>query len=77
MKNIIVATLIIGFGFGTIKTINKVTSNKLNKVTIKLNNAKNSYWDCLEFSDGCNGCEIEYDKLKIAYDNFNKVKFNK
>ena len=59
-------------GIGTIQAYDTITNAKLNKAQTALNNAKNAYWDCLEYTV-CNECTREYDNLKNAYDNFNKV----
>lgn len=59
-------------GIGTIKAYDTITEAKLSKAQTALNNAKNAYWDCLEYT-ACNECTREYDNLKSAYDNFNKA----
>ena len=59
-------------GLGTIKGYDTITHAELSKARTELNNAKNAYWDCLEYT-ACNECTREYDNLKSAYDNFNKV----
>ena len=73
MKNIIyIITGCLILGIGTIKAFDTITSAKLVKAQIALNNAKNAYWDCLEYTS-CNECTREYNNVKKAYDVFNKV----
>ena len=59
-------------GIGTIQAYDTITAAKLTKVQAALNNAKNAHWDCLEYTV-CNECTREYNNVKSAYDNFNKV----
>ena len=77
MKKVIyIITGCLILGIGTIKVYDTMTSikenNKLVKAQTVLNNAKNAYWDCLEYNS-CNECTIEYNNVKKAYDVFNKV----
>ena len=74
MKNtiyIIAGCLILGIG--TIKAWDTITGNKLTKAQTALNNAKNAYWDCLEYA-GCENCNDQYNDVKNAYNNYNKIK---
>ena len=77
MKRIIyIITGCLILGICTIKVYNTTTkikeNNKLTEAQTVLNNAKNAYWDCLEYTS-CNECTREYDNVKNAYDVFNKV----
>ena len=68
---IIIGCLILGIG--TIKAIDTITPDDLTIAQTKLNNAKNAYWDCLEFL-GCGQCDVQYAAVKNAYDTLNKLK---
>ena len=74
MKKVIyIITGCLILGIGTIKALNTITAASQENVQTALNNAKNAYWDCLEYA-GCENCNREYQAVKNAYDNFNKIK---
>ena len=64
-------------GMCTIKAHNTITEdnkhNSLTKAQTVLNNTKNAYWDCLEYTS-CDNCDREYENMKTAYDVYNKIK---
>ena len=74
MKDIIyIITGCLIFGICTIKAVDTITPNELSKAQVKLENSKNAYWDCLEFL-GCGECNSQYQAVKNAYDQLNKIK---
>jgi len=60
-------------GICTINSGVTITADNKGKELTALNNTKNAYWDCLEFA-GCENCNDQYQDVKNAYDNFNKIK---